>query len=98
NAADISAMLAAISDLNAYKTARALTAPDMQFLGDFNGDGAITNADISGMIAALAAGQGSNDPVPEPSAALLLTIAAATVISYRPFRRRFMAIDRTSLN
>ena len=46
-------MLAALSDLNAYKIARAFTPPDMQFLGDFNGDGVITNADIQGMIAVL---------------------------------------------
>ncbi len=97
NATDISAMLAALSDLNAYKTARAFTAPDMTYLGDFNGDGVITNADLQGMIAALASGQGSTNPVPEPSAALLLTVAA-TAVSFRPFRRRFMAANRSSVN
>jgi Dockerin type I domain/PEP-CTERM motif len=77
DAADIAAMENALSDLNSYQTARSFTNPDMEYLGDFNGDGVINNADLQGMINALLAGQGSGNPVPEPSTGLLL--AAATI-------------------
>ncbi len=77
NAADIVAMENAPKRFKLYQTARSFTNPDMEYLGDFNGDGVINNADLQGMINALLAGQGSGNPVPEPSTGLLL--AAATI-------------------
>jgi hypothetical protein len=50
NAADIPAMLAALAGLNAYQTAKNLTAPQMMLLGDINGDGVVTNADIQALL------------------------------------------------
>ena len=53
----------------------SLTPVDYVDLGDFNGDGQVTNADLQGMILALTNGQGSIDSVPEPAAGGLLAFA-----------------------
>jgi hypothetical protein len=87
NAADVSAMLSALSNLGAYEAARGFTDPDMEYLGDFNGDGVITNADLQAMIEALQSGEGSSEPVPEPSAGLLLACAALAVLPRSHGRR-----------
>ena len=39
NAADIPVMMAALADLNAYKSANSLSNSDLVALGDVNGDG-----------------------------------------------------------
>jgi hypothetical protein len=81
-------MLSALADLSSYQSNRSFTNPDMNFLGDFNGDGVITNADLQGMIDALIAGLGSTDPVPEPAAGWLLGVATLAVVIQ--LRRRRM--------
>jgi arabinogalactan endo-1,4-beta-galactosidase len=79
-AADIPAMLTALSNLSAYESANSLTAPDMLDIGDFNGDGKITNADLQGMLAALQADEGSSTVAPEPAAGWLLAVSSLAML------------------
>ena len=68
NAADVSAMLTALTDLNVYRTSRSLTGEDVLNIGDLDGDAHVTNADLQGLLAYLIAGNGSGaNAVPEPS-------------------------------
>jgi len=81
NTGDIAAMLTALTDLNAYKTAKGLDDAGLVAIGDFNGDHHVTNADLQGLLTLLKSGGGSLSAVPEPvgwvmalSALLLLTV------------------------
>ncbi len=75
NAADIPAMLSALSDLNAYKTTKGLTDPNLLVIGNLNGSGALTNADLSALIGLLRSGGGSLATVSEPASIWLLAFA-----------------------
>ena len=59
--ADVSAMMTALADLNSYRTAKGLSPADLTTLGDLNGDGAVNNRDLQGLISLVAtkAGGGS---------------------------------------
>ena len=48
--ADIPAMLAALTDLNAYKADHNLSDTALLALGDFDNSGSFTNADIQGLL------------------------------------------------
>ncbi len=79
---DISTMLAALTDLNAFRTNNHLTQSDLLAIGDFSNDGAVTNADIQGLLDYVAQfGSGSTVAVPEPSTLLL----AIVVVSFFTF-------------
>ena len=75
NAADILAMLSALSDLNAYKTTKGLTDPNLLVIGNLNGSGALTNADLSALIGLLRSGGGSLATVSKPASIWLLAFA-----------------------
>ncbi len=88
NAADLTAMMTALTDLNAYKTAHPTFDPG---IGDVNADGAFNNKDLQGLITYLQGGHGSVSAVPEPSfvgADLDLPIPA---LSWAGYRRRRIA-------
>ena len=70
NAADIPAMLAALTDLNSYESLHGLTHSALTMLGDLNGDHAVTNADIQPLLNLLTA-SGVAPSVPEPAGVLL---------------------------
>ena len=72
--ADITAMIAALADINTYKTSHVLSTDDLLNSGDLDGDGKITNADLQGLITFITSGQGSVAPVPEPTGIVLLAI------------------------
>ena len=81
NTGDIAAMLTALTDLNAYKTAKGLDDAGLVAIGDFNNDHQLTNADLQGLLTLLKSGGGSLSAVPEPvgwvmalSALMLLTV------------------------
>ncbi len=81
NAADISAMLAALTDLTAYKTSKNLTDPQLALIGDFNRDGFVTNADIQPLLDLVAnGGSGSMNAVPEPASLVLLALAIPALV------------------
>jgi hypothetical protein len=76
SAADVQAMMTALSNETAYKTPRGLSDAALLALGDLNDDGALTNADVQSLISLVANhGGGSIAVVPEP-ASLIMAIAA----------------------
>ncbi len=76
-AADINTMLAALTDLPAYELAGSLSNADLLAIGDLNGDGRVSNADIQGLLDLVAnpIGIGSAAPVPEPDSLYLALLA-----------------------
>ncbi|HTQ40990.1 MAG TPA: endonuclease [Pirellulales bacterium] len=84
DAADIAPMLAALADLNYYETNNRLTPADLLDIGDVNGDGAVSYADMQALLSQLNAGHGSSLGVPEPSSLLLLSFGGLFLL-----RRRF---------
>jgi len=68
NAADILAMEKTLSNPSALSNLSTA-------VGDFNGDGKVTNADLQGMLTALKMGQGTTSSVPEPSSFALASLA-----------------------
>ncbi len=98
NSADITAMLKALTDLNAYQLATsplhlfypfALTNDDLLNIGDVNLSGSVTNADIQAELDLVAAGPGAGSVagVPEPASWLLLAIGGALLLKRRSFRK-----------
>ena len=51
--ADIAAMLVALTDLNAYKTARNLTDANLLNIADVDASGKVTNADVQALLTLL---------------------------------------------
>jgi hypothetical protein len=81
NVADVSALMAALRDLNFYKSNNGLTVDTVKAVADINNSTNVDNADIQTLIVQLAS---SGAPalaqaVPEPSALALGIIAAALV-------------------
>jgi hypothetical protein len=87
SAADISAMLVALVDINNFKTVNHLSNTDLLAIGDVNGDGKITNTDIQALITSLKAGGGSVAAVPEPASIWLLALALPW-FAFAAIRRR----------
>jgi hypothetical protein len=72
DAKDISAMLKALINPTTYETAFNISSSEMLTVGDINGDGRLTNADLQDMIGLLKNGDGSLQAVPEPGSLLLM--------------------------
>ena len=72
NAADLPAMVAALTDLNAYKSANSLTSAQLLSIGDIDLSGTVTNADMQALLNLLKSGGGSVAAVPEPASLGLL--------------------------
>jgi Dockerin type I domain len=75
DSSDFAAMLVALSDLNGYKAANGLTDAQLLTIGDINGSGTVTNADLDALRITLAAKAGSFTLVPEPSSLALALLA-----------------------
>ena len=69
-------MLQALTDLNAYQTKYNLPAAATLAIGDLNGDGKVTNADLQALLTLLKSGGGSAAAVSEPAPIALLALAA----------------------
>jgi hypothetical protein len=79
DAKDINAMIQALTNESAYAQADGLTADQLALIGDVNGDGQFTNADIQSLIALLESGGGSTS-VPEPASLVLLAIGGVALL------------------
>jgi hypothetical protein len=78
-AADIPAMLKALTNLNAYQVEKLLTPSQLIAIGDLDLSGTISNRDIQLLldIVPTLAGSGSLAAVPEPSALMLAAVGVA---------------------
>ena len=75
NAADVPAMLSALTDLNQYKNTNSLTDV-LLAIGDLDSSGVLTNADLSKLLGVLQIGTGGLVAgVPEPNSGTLLFCA-----------------------
>jgi len=73
-AADIPAMLTALADLKSYRTTSNLSGADLISIGDIDGSGAVSNADVQALLNLLKPGGGSLAAVPEPASIELLAL------------------------
>jgi hypothetical protein len=83
--ADISAAASAFADLTKYQSDHGnMTSAQLVSIGDLDGDGLVTNADLQGLINLLANGGGNGGAsiaaVPEPSAAILVLIGLGVLL------------------
>ena len=87
--ADITAMLQALNNVNAFENAYAMSASDISTILDFTGDGKLTNLDIQGELDLVAtSGGGSLAAVPEPGSLLLLACGGLAIWAPRLRRRK----------
>jgi autotransporter-associated beta strand protein len=83
-AADIPAMLTALTDLNTYASNNSLSPAQLAAIGDFDGDGQVTNRDIQGLLDLVASlGGGSVAAVPEPSTAIMAALGLVCCLARR---------------
>src|SRR5262249_722900 len=81
DAKDILAAEKALANVSAYEAnptglaGQTLSAQDMLTIGDVNGDGKFTSADLQMLVSLLTAGHGSASAVPEPGSFVLLGLA-----------------------
>jgi hypothetical protein len=97
-AADVPAMLTALKDLIAYKTAHTMSDVQLRAVGDLNADfnpatqtGGVNNADLQALLDKLKGGSGAVAAVPEPTAIALSSIAAITLMLHSFRRSYFLA-------
>ena len=84
NGSDITAMLTALTNLNAYRAAHpTLTDANVLSIADINGDGKWNNADIQFLIGYLQAGHGSAAAVPEPATLILAVVGLLAGLTIR---------------
>jgi hypothetical protein len=88
DAADIPAMLSALTNLPQYQATHDLSSDELEIIGDVNGDGKITSADVQALINLLdSEGTPSTTTVPEPSACLLAGLSLVA-LGFHIYRRR----------
>jgi hypothetical protein len=87
--ADVSDMLAALPDLDAYESGNSLTPTQLTAIGDVDSSGAVDNTDMQGLINLVAnsSGSGMLTAVPEPATWSLLAVATAALVSVGRRRR-----------
>ena len=78
--ADLAPMLGAMSSPQTYLSQHNLSSDDFVSMGDLNGDGKVTNADVQSLVNMLAGGgSASLAAVPEPSTMCLLAVGGMLI-------------------
>ena len=92
NAADVSAMLTALTDVNKFASTNNMFASDVSYAGDVDSDGSFTNADLQSLLTLLGSGGGSGTgsvaAVPEPMGFALFGLGGVMVAASVCRRRR----------
>jgi hypothetical protein len=79
NVADISALMTALRDLNAYQAAKNLFGADLLAVADTSRDTAVTNTDLQGLIVLLANSPGGGGGSAATGAATAVASSAPTI-------------------
>ena len=88
DAGDIAAMETALTDEPTFAAGHGLTTAQLALIGDLDGDGKFTNADLPVLLTQLSVGGGSLASVPEPSSIILLAVGGfgLATLQRRPMR------------
>ncbi|HTQ37494.1 MAG TPA: dockerin type I domain-containing protein [Pirellulales bacterium] len=81
DAADIPAMMNALTNLSAYQANNNLTNFELMAFGDINSDGKINNGDLQGLLSLFTSGE--NVLVPEPASVVLLATGVIMLMLVR---------------
>src|SRR5262249_40076910 len=97
NVADIAVAETALADLSGYQATHGnITNAQLLSIGDLNGDGRVTNADLQGLINLLAngGGSGSLNAVPEPPGWILAFFAFPIGMASAVVAKKWSMLDR----
>ena len=89
DASDILPAMKALTNSAGYESQYGVSPANLPIIGDLNGDGTFTNADLQFLLTTLISGGGSSNPVPEPStlplfaSGLLLSMVAMRGTAFR---------------
>lgn len=89
NTSDVTSLLTALTDINAYKAAHpTLDTLEASDTLDVDQDGVVSNADLQGLLSYLQAGHGSLAAVPEPASFVLLGAGGLLCLARSAQQRR----------
>jgi hypothetical protein len=79
--ADVSALMAALSDISGFESTHDLTDDQFKFMADVNSDGVVNNLDIQALIVKLtnSGGSAASAAVPEPASGILMAFGGLIV-------------------